>query len=399
MDGIFVVKMIVGDYMNKKILKTGIMFFCFGAICESCETSIPASPYFDVEGFTTTIEATDKSGVDAPSGVVNNVRAVVLEETEHSIIGHIDKMIYDGGRFYVLDRKMNKGIYVFNSNGRFLFNIGRVGRGHGEYIEPTDFVIADTLVLVLDEFGKKFVRYGLDGTYRGQNRLNAVFTNIACTENGRLIMAKAGDNSNQNELRDYELFQIDIEGNILRKYYKNEYSMNFSASNELVAFGDKIYYARALRPGVCEVDTSGFRMKYAFEFGNKNLPLDYERQSSGDYPRFLKRFESGYVYFIGSFIETSRYVGFAVHDGVKMLFYQLYDKMREESVAKPIGLFVNHGKISQESLLFSSLYGTVSVKKDTIVSSVPFNRAFEAGLVLRNDSGANPVLLVMQFNN
>lgn len=357
----------------------------------------PSLPYSDIEGFTTIIEATDKSGVDVPADIVNNVRAVVLEETEHSIIGHIDKMIYDRGRFYVLDRKMNKGIYVFNSDGSFLFNIGRVGRGHGEYIEPTDFVIADTLVLVLDEFGKKFVRYGLDGVYRGQKRLNAVFTNIACTENGRLIMAKAGDNSNQNELRDYELFQIDIEGNILRKYYKNEYSMNFSASNELVAFGDKIYYARALRPGVCEVDTSGFRMKYAFDFGNKNLPLDYERQSSGDYPRFLKRFESGYVYYTGSFIETSRYVGFAVHDGDKMNFYQVYDKNTGKSIIKPVGVLVDKGKIVRESLMYSSLNGTVDVKDDTVVSVVSPKRAFEAGFVTAGDSESNPVLLVMFF--
>lgn len=357
----------------------------------------PSLPYSDIEGFTTIIEATDKSGVEATADIVNNVRAVVLEETEHSIIGHIDKMMYDRGRFYVLDRKMNKGIYVFNSDGSFLFNIGRVGRGHGEYIEPTDFVIADTLVLVLDEFGKKFVRYGLDGTYRGQNRLNAVFTNIACTENGRLIMAKAGDNSNQNELRDYELFQIDIEGNILRKYYKNEYSMNFSASNELVAFGDKIYYARALRPGVCEVDTSGFRMKYAFDFGNKNLPLDYERQSSGDYPRFLKRFESGYVYYTGSFIETSRYVGFAVHDGDKMNFYQVYDKDTGKSIIKPVGLLVDKGKIVRESLMYSSLNGTVDVKDDMVISVVSPKRAFEAGFVTAGDSESNPVLLVMFF--
>lgn len=357
----------------------------------------PSLPYSDIEGFTTIIEATDKSGVDVPADIVNNVRAVVLEETEHSIIGHIDKMIYDRGRFYVLDRKMNKGIYVFNSDGSFLFNIGRVGRGHGEYIEPTDFVIADTLVLVLDEFGKKFVRYGLDGTYRGQNRLNAVFTNIACTENGRLIMAKAGDNSNQNELRDYELFQIDIEGNILRKYYKNEYSMNFSSGNELVASGDKIYYARALRPGVCEVDTSGFRMKYAFDFGNKNLPLDYERQSSGDYPRFLKRFESGYVYYTGSFIETSRYVGFAVHDGDKMNFYQVYDKDTGKSIIKPVGVLVDKGKIVRESLMYSSLNGTVDVKDDMVISVVSPKRAFEAGFVTAGDSESNPVLLVMLF--
>lgn len=357
----------------------------------------PSLPYSDIEGFTTIIEATDKSGVDVPADIVNNVRAVVLEETEHSIIGHIDKMIYDRGRFYVLDRKMNKGIYVFNSDGSFLFNIGRVGRGHGEYIEPTGFVIADTLVLVLDEFGKKFVRYGLDGVFRGQKRLNAVFTNIACTENGRLIMAKAGDNSNQNELRDYELFQIDIEGNILRKYYKNEYSMNFSAGNELVAFGDKIYYARALRPGVCEVDTSGFRMKYAFDFGNKNLPLDYERQSSGDYPRFLKRFESGYVYYTGSFIETSRYVGFAVHDGDKMNFYQVYDKDTGKSIIKPVGLLVDKGKIVRESLMYSSLNGTVDVKDDMVISVVSPKRAFEAGFVTAGDSESNPVLLVMLF--
>lgn len=32
----------------------------------------PSLPYSDIEGFTTIIEATDKSGVEAPADIVNN---------------------------------------------------------------------------------------------------------------------------------------------------------------------------------------------------------------------------------------------------------------------------------------------------------------------------------------
>ena len=65
---------------------------------------------------------------------------IALETTEESLLGSVDKLIEAYGRYYVLDH-MRKCVLVFDSTGKFLHSVGRVGQGPGEYSDLSDFIV------------------------------------------------------------------------------------------------------------------------------------------------------------------------------------------------------------------------------------------------------------------
>ena len=67
-------------------------------------------------------------------------KPVFLETTSESALSMISKVVLWNGRIFVSDNRYDK-ICVFDTAGKFLWNIRRVGRGPGEYIGMTDFVI------------------------------------------------------------------------------------------------------------------------------------------------------------------------------------------------------------------------------------------------------------------
>lgn len=77
------------------------------------------------------------------SDFVERVSHIYLENTSEALIGNIDKIVYNNERFYILDRSIAKKVLVFDSSGKFLFKIGELGGGPGEFIEVTSFTIDD----------------------------------------------------------------------------------------------------------------------------------------------------------------------------------------------------------------------------------------------------------------
>jgi len=68
-------------------------------------------------------------------------KALKLETTEESLIGNIDKIIKKKDRIYILDRLVAKALFVFDTEGTFLFKISNIGKGPGEFLSPNDFFI------------------------------------------------------------------------------------------------------------------------------------------------------------------------------------------------------------------------------------------------------------------
>jgi len=75
------------------------------------------------------------------SDLIDSVEFVVLETNENNQISQIDKVIDFRNRFYILDRISGRRVLVFDHKGKFLFQIGRNGKGPGEYIIPYDISI------------------------------------------------------------------------------------------------------------------------------------------------------------------------------------------------------------------------------------------------------------------
>ncbi|TKG93345.1 6-bladed beta-propeller [Puteibacter caeruleilacunae] len=91
---------------------------------------------------------------------------VVLETKKECLIESIDKISIHKNKIYILDTKGAKSLLVFATDGRYLYKIGKVGNGPGEYVKPYDFNVdlKNNEVKILTH--KKLLIYDLGGQYR-----------------------------------------------------------------------------------------------------------------------------------------------------------------------------------------------------------------------------------------
>lgn len=117
------------------------------------------------------IQTIDLSGLSFNSSLklssfAESVEIIPLETTSQSLIGEIKKMYYRNGRYYMLvtNGLANARALVFTEQGKFLYELDRLGQGKGEYIEMGTFVLmpnADIKVLGWN----KAVTYDSVGNY------------------------------------------------------------------------------------------------------------------------------------------------------------------------------------------------------------------------------------------
>ena len=64
------------------------------------------------------------------------------ELTDNSIIADYSKVIIKDNKLFIMDNsKAVQGIFVFDMDGKFLFNINKRGNGPGEYTSVDDFYV------------------------------------------------------------------------------------------------------------------------------------------------------------------------------------------------------------------------------------------------------------------
>jgi hypothetical protein len=98
------------------------------------------------------------------SSFFKNVRTVILEEHNDALIGEIQLIQAFDDYILIFDFVIAKKLFVFDKNGKFLRQIGKIGRGSGEYIQVIDFCI-DTErreIYLLDTGSRKALKYNLD---------------------------------------------------------------------------------------------------------------------------------------------------------------------------------------------------------------------------------------------
>lgn len=96
---------------------------------------------------------------------IDRIEIVNLEATPESMLGEVNKLLLrpDGG-FILLT---HSGIMVFDAQGKFLFQAGRIGRGPGEYIKLNDICLSSDgeYILALSAFGPILHYRADDGSY------------------------------------------------------------------------------------------------------------------------------------------------------------------------------------------------------------------------------------------
>lgn len=222
----------------------------------------------------------------------DSVWAIPLETTAESIIGHITKMQLSDSAFFISDYQTNL-IKVFDRQGHYLYNIGSVGNGPFEYVQPTDFVVFNNKVFVLDQFQHRLIVYGHDGKGLKEYRIPFYCIQIGVIDdNTFLFRGLNSDNDHIPELLDYSLWVCDTTMQV-KKYgcYQKHDEYESILNNNLKQSGDKIYFNDLLNDTIFSVTKDGnLKCELVFDFQGK---IDKGLFKRGTY---VDNYNSGKIY-------------------------------------------------------------------------------------------------------
>jgi len=377
------------------IISASIIIICLIS-CDSTQSADRID-----ESRATTIKIATNNGTPDLDSIVRNHKFTRLETSEECLVGEVYKLSCRNEKYYILDRHLQKALFVFDEEGKFRNRIGRRGRGPGEFIEPTDFIVSDSSVTVFDMFGHKLLYYNPDGTFIRSVRLPYSIYEIESGRDGSVIYAVGGDNSKCDSLKNYELLEIGPEGDIRAKVYKNKYSMDFSNKYDLQGFDEDVIYKKAFRPAVYMLRDKNLYAKYIFDIPSHALPGDYEKLCRGNFERFIKQYRDEYTYFNGQFWETDRYAGIGI-TAKRMPYLVVYDKDTHRTVSGLVGITFGGNEPDRNGLFATVMNGPVDVAGNRITGVLDQTRlspGMQAALFSqREETGyANPVIVTLDL--
>lgn len=252
-------------------------------------------------------------------------------------IHEITKFMVKDGRTYIMDSHLDRTIFVFDSNGNFLFKAGERGRAKNEYIDgPSDFFVDDDdNIHVFDRRAKKIIIFERDGKVKKTIDVIKYFPNSFGLLNNR----KYAFDFNLDELDGNTVLAIcsaenEIEKNLLFR------SENFYLSPSEQTFfvnGDRMSHIPLMSDSVLVFHKDTLERIVRFDFGGRFImkerpDLATEKNSS---PKDISDYDG--VHYLSSYQESDNLI-FLEFIYQSFSIYWLYDKQKDKMLAKNYGL-------------------------------------------------------------
>lgn len=268
--------------MKKIFLWLFVLLFAYGCANETAGGESVEIPFNKMQLF--------EYG-DFPGGIFSAMDFVVLDSEEGKSFSQIDKAVYRGGNLYLMDWAYRK-IFTFDAEGHAVSVLSKKGRGPGEYLQITDFDVAENRnIWVLDGQKDQLLEYG-DGGLLSSLKPGYDIDKLYCLANNQFLFQLASWDS--SEYAGKEILVADAELNVQNASieYGEFVDQNFQLpSIGIVDDGTYIFYHQPIDDNVYRINTDGgIDSVYFFNFGSRTVP-DNARK---DIERYLDDF-SGYT--------------------------------------------------------------------------------------------------------
>lgn len=342
----------------------------------------------------------------------DDVDIVALETNDSCLVSQILKIEFYRGDIFLSDRT-SQLIYRFNSAGKFINRIGKVGKGPGEYVTLGDFTIVDGSVYVQDPDLDKIFIYDID------NRFVNTFTpspQIYFDEfmniDGKLYFIT---NYRGSDTENCIVYEMDLSSNKINGFLPYDESIIYGAG-EAKKWGLKKYSSKYDRSALfiysnCDtiysINDRSITPKYEVKFSERKLPA--EEIEKGGTHAMITAMDKGYILGMESINDSENFLFFSYPDGNKVRDVT-YDKANKkcyvsewllvESLGNLYGTnyftYNNEFVIVQDAYLFKDLwerqYNKAGFKKEE-------NREKMSGVYHRINEDDNPVLFRFKFKN
>lgn len=216
--------------------------------------------------------------------IIDKINFTKLELTNNSKIGKIDKLIIKNDRIFILDKKINKSVFVFTTEGKFIQKISNKGKGPGEYLNLGDlFVDKDMNIYISDLEQGKIIKYNskgklIDETILTGNLLLGAKNFIALKDGNYLFSTNNYFDRGLFKNSSFSLFKINKKGVLLSKnleYLKENILIPYNTLNSFVSYNNKYNFLNTSNNSVYEVADNTIKLKYKIDFGQEGFSKEF----------------------------------------------------------------------------------------------------------------------------
>ena len=161
--------------MKKEILY--VLLTIFSVACTSTKKEQQGAEIGDVISILITDMETDNGML---SDFADEIKMIPLEFSDDCILGQIDKVVMSDSCIFIMENENQKGIYVFDHIGKYLYRIGSHGQGPEEFVELSDFSLneEERLIYLYDNARKKILVFSYEGGYIKDIQMNYYAANF-----------------------------------------------------------------------------------------------------------------------------------------------------------------------------------------------------------------------------
>ncbi|MCG6191002.1 6-bladed beta-propeller [Maribellus maritimus] len=257
------------------------------------------------------------------SEIAAKVEYIFLETTNECLMDDIKKISIDDSLVFISDSKQ---LLIFNSSGKFIANVGGIGRGPGQYVKVLDFSI-DILkdrIFVLDRYLQKVICYDYNGNYQYDFRFRTPYpSSIEVINNTGLIITYATPLFIDNGNYCFALYSFD------GKFIRNSFNRQNEAAQQAMAEAGQHrlnYYCDSLTFWEIHLNTI-----YRVTNGGDLFPrytIDYKGYNNVKNRGSLEKDNLFFAYFI----EFEKYLFFIKGIRNNELKHIIYDKKKDEAI-------------------------------------------------------------------
>jgi len=328
---------------------------------------------------------------------VSNIRYVPLETNEHCYLADVRKVVINADFILVSDSEGN--LFQFTSSGQFIRRIGRLGKGPGEYLNMTDFVVDNSFKNIYVNTLGFLYTYDTEGNFKTRLPWSSGNLQVMCIDSRNRLFYIMPDARQAKEKTSFDIVYVyDVNGQLLKTIESNIVrTEGFALFNNINVKNDEIFYKEEFGKSICrinvnlEVDTA-FQIdlgKYAFE------PEDMNMSKKDTWEDHFRLF---------NMLSFERYIIFNLQKGLMGATTEatIYDRKKQQLIyphhmddPKKKGIYLEGAKLTPISDYNEQLVGVIS--PDDIMEHRDKLTGDLKAISKQIDYNSNPVIAILEM--
>ena len=255
--------------LNSKSMKKNILYVLLIFIFIACDLT-KEDKKNTVRGDIVSIPITEmETDYGKLSDFAEDIKMIPLEISGDCILDKVEKIVMSDSCIFIMERYNQKGIYVFDHSGKYLYRVGNCGQGPDEFVDLSDFSLNEEqqLIYLYDIMRKKVLIFSFEGDFIKDIQMNYYADKFEYQDNLFFLYRESpvmGDPA-------YSLVIKDDKGKTINKYYPLINKSPYIHDCIFRKLDNEILFAEYMRDSVFSVRSGELTPKYFIDYKDKSM--------------------------------------------------------------------------------------------------------------------------------